>query len=182
MTDTIIITEQDEIEVISTVENGGVVFSSNPADPVVISTPSQKDVIFSTDDSDPVVISVIEQGPQGIPGGVTSFIAEAAIPLGGHRVIALGDDGMAVYADNTNQFKYVVGISTNAVNAGDSIVIKIFGEMSESSWSWDKNKGLFLTTNGLITQDAPPTGVIISIGFVINLTTIFVRIGERIER
>jgi hypothetical protein len=128
-------------------------------------------------------IAVIESGPQGRPGmDSVDLLIEAAIPVGGQRVIATDEQGKAVYADNMKRYKTVIGISAGAAVQGAMVTVKPFGRLEDSSWNWDPGKGLFLDQNGIIVQDAPYAGAIVPLGFVVTPTRIFISIGSRIER
>jgi hypothetical protein len=128
-------------------------------------------------------IAVIESGPQGRPGmDNVDLPLVAAVAIGGQRVVATDEQGMAVYADNLTRYKTVIGISTGAANQGAVLTVKPFGRFEDSSWNWNPGKGLFLDQNGLIVQDAPSVGAIVPLGFVVTPKRIFISIGSRIER
>jgi len=127
--------------------------------------------------------AVIESGPQGRPGmDSVDFMIEASMAIGGQRVIATDEQGMAVYADNLTRYKTVIGISTGAAIQGAVVTVKPFGRLEDSSWNWNPGKGLFLDQNGVVVQDAPSAGAIVPLGFVVTPTRIFISIGSRIER
>ena len=130
---------------------------------------------------------VLEIGPQGPPGvSIVSssdiFQIISSIPIGGHRVISSMGDGTALYADNITRYKTVIGISVGASGQGVVVDVQTFGKMIEPSWNWDVSKGLFLGSNGLLVQDVPDFGAIVSMGFVVDHETIFISIEAFIER
>jgi hypothetical protein len=128
-------------------------------------------------------IVAIESGPQGKPGmDSVDLPITAAVAIGGQRVIATDEQGMAVYADNLTRYKTVIGISTGAAAQGDMVTVKPSGKIDDSSWNWNPGKGLFLGHQGLMAQDAPDTGAIVPLGFVVTPMRIFISIGSRIER
>ena len=128
-------------------------------------------------------VAVIESGPQGRPGmDSVDLSIMAAVAIGGQRVIATDEQGMADYADNLTRYKTVIGISTGAAIQGAVVTVKPFGMLEDSSWNWDSVKGLFLGQNGLIVQEAPDTGAILSLGHVAGAEAIFIIIGEYVER
>ncbi len=134
---------------------------------------------------EPVInqIALIESGPQGKPGMDSADLSiTAAVAIGGQRVIATDDQGMAVYADNLSRYKTVIGISTGAAIQGATVTVKPFGRLEDSSWNWNPEKGLFLGINGLIVQDVPETGAIVPLGHVAGADAIFITISEFIER
>jgi len=165
------------------------------AEPQVVEVEPQVQLVVIVEGNDnravdvvsPVVefmqVDVLETGPQGRPGmDSVDLLLEAAIPIGGQRVIATDDQGLAVYADNLTRYKTVVGISTGAAVQGAVVTVKPFGRLEDSSWNWDPVKGLFLGQNGLIVQDVPDTGAIFSLGHVAGAEAIFITIGEYVER
>ena len=137
----------------------------------------------------PQETTVVELGLQGLQGppGAT-VISGAIIPktagenLGGNRVVAIGTDGQAYYANQTNpeHTHKVLGITTGAVIIGESASIQTFGEMTEVSWNWDMTKPLFLGVNGLMTQTAPSSGFVLQLGIPLTPTSIFIDIGKSI--
>ena len=130
-----------------------------------------------------IQIDVMETGPQGRPGMDTiDLLLEAATPIGGQRFIATDEQGKAVYADNLTRYKTVLGISTGAVIQGAVVTIKPFGRLEDPSWNWNPGKRLFLGINGLIVQDVPETGAIVSLGHVAGADAIFITISEFVER
>jgi len=165
------------------------------AEPQVVEVESQAELVVIVEGNDnqaadvvsPLVeftqVDVLETGPQGRPGIDSvdlSIVAAAAI--GGQRVIATDDQGLAVYADNLTRYKTVIGISTGAAVQGAVVTVKPFGRLEDSSWNWNPAKGLFLGQNGLIVQDVPDNGVIVSLGHVASAEAIFITIGEYVER
>ena len=97
----------------------------------------------------------------------------AGVDIGGHRVVVQTEIGLG-YADNTNPAHagMIVGITTAAVTAGSNASVALSGKVENSGWSWDITKGLWLSTNGLITQTEPATGFILSLGVPISSTAI----------
>lgn len=141
--------------------------------------------VIETDTPGPVtVIEVTERGPQGLPGILVDTIyVEAGENIGGQRVVALDDStNKAVYADNVTDYKRIVGVSRAAVVTGENVSVVSYGEMEDPAWAWDESKGLFLGSNGLIVQGVPATGAIVSIGFPMSPTKIFITIDTFIER
>jgi hypothetical protein len=165
------------------------------AEPQVVEVEPQVQLVVIVEGNDnqavdvvsPVVdfmqVDVLETGPQGRPGidSVDLSIVTAAA-IGGQRVIATDDQGMAVYADNLTRYKTVIGISTGAAIQGAVVTVKPFGRLEDTSWNWNPEKGLFLGINGLIVQDVPDTGAIVPVGHVASAEAIFITIGEYVER
>jgi hypothetical protein len=133
-----------------------------------------------------------EQGPQGEPGpkgdqgpagengngerNEKVFVAGGVI--GGYRIVYISDN-KAYMADQVTNNKNVCGIAKNAADVGENVTVLMFGEMSDPYWDWDENKGIYLGTNGFITQDDLSV-CLLSLGYVISPTKLFFRIAERI--
>lgn len=108
---------------------------------------------------------------------------EAAETFGGHRIVRSNDDATVSLADkdDADDADKVLGISTNAVNVGDTVTIISYGPLEEPSWAWDMAKLLFLGDTGIIVQDPPATGFSIQVGFPLSPTSIFVDIQRPIQ-
>lgn len=122
-----------------------------------------------------------DKGDTGDPG--TSYIYEAGEAIGGHRVVII-DNNIAYYADNTNlsHINKPIGISNNASSLGGEVTVVFFGEMEESSWNWNVNLPIWISTSGLLTQTPPETGFSCIIAFPVTATKIFVNKQENIIR
>lgn len=111
----------------------------------------------------PTAVRVVHAGFQGLPGrdgvnaeGGAEQAERAAIALGGQRAVYLSEDGLR-YADAMDQstaFR-LVGITSGAVDAGESVAVRRQGEMRDSAWSWDVSLPVFLGANGVLTQTNP---------------------------
>lgn len=130
----------------------------------------------------PFVVETGQQGPQGIPSDA-GFTAIAATDIGGHRIVTLNSDGKVEHADQATTAHYgkIVGISTGAASVGNTVTIRSSGKLTEPSWSWNPQNILFLGADGVITATPPSTGVLQSIGYAIDATTIFINITQSVE-
>src|SRR6476619_1584763 len=82
-----------------------------------------------------------------------SYIAAQAIA--GHRAVVLNEANELVYASN-EVLTHAYGplyLSLNAASAGDSVAIARDGLVQESSWIWQPEHPIFLSTEGQLTQD-----------------------------
>lgn len=97
--------------------------------------------------------SVIETGGTTI----TRINVVTAVAIGGHRLVVLNSDGNAIYADSHNltHAHKVLGITTGAASAGDTVTVQITGVLSEPSWTWTLDEPIWLGTNGILTQTPP---------------------------
>ena len=121
-----------------------------------------------------------EKGDPGEPGNMF-FTLIANMPLSGHRVIATLSNGLGVYADNHDQYKTIVGVSTGASDASSPITVQSFGKMSDPSFNFVPGD-LFLSIDGFMVVGDPGDGAYIQLGHVIDSHTIFININSYIER
>lgn len=118
-----------------------------------------------------------DPGPPGPPGtAIYEFVAQA--PMGGHRIIALDEAGVPVYASNDDPDSALraVGISLNAADIGGTIRVQAEGAITEPSWGWLTDRPVYLGKDGLLTQTAPTypdAQVAMIVGFPISPTSIF---------
>lgn len=125
------------------------------------------------------------QGPRGESGG-SLFSANAATPLGGHRVVLLDTAKNLAYAscDDLSHMDRVIGITDGAANQGQPADVVTSGTMEELSWNWDTSKPVYLSTNGVLTQvepAAPAAKFSMVVGFPISSTSIFVNLRDPIQ-
>ena len=123
------------------------------------------------------------QGPPGPPGppgpsgtAIYEFVARA--PMGGHRIIALDEAGVPVYASNDDPDSALraVGISLNAADIGGTIRVQAEGAITEPSWGWLTDRPVYLGKDGLLTQTVPTypdAQVAMIVGFPISPTSLF---------
>jgi hypothetical protein len=116
------------------------------------------------------------QGPQGDPGN--SAIYAAAAPVGGKKAVVVDLSGAVAYADCSvlSHARKVAGISLNAANTGDVVVVQTGGRLEEPGWDWDTELPIFLGTAGQLTQVPQLAGFSLIVGFPITNTAMFVDI------
>ena len=100
----------------------------------------------------------------------------AAENLGGHRVVTV--EGYYASKDTANDKFKVLGITTGAVNSGETATVTTYGTITEPSWEWTIGTPIFLSTNGQLTQTAPTSGFRLIIGKPQTATSIFIDISE----
>jgi len=130
------------------------------------------------------IIEIAKQGPQGPSGGGGSDFTGTA-----------GEGGLQayqiVYIDTLNTIKTasalnpthinrVVGITTETVNTGENINIRIVGEVTNENWELTPGATYFLSDGGEITTNIPITGFYQRIGKALNTTTLIMDMGEPI--
>lgn len=108
------------------------------------------------------IVEVAEQGPRGIqgipgPAGGATVVTVGATPLSGHTAVALGADGLLIYADCTNpaHLGAVLGVVANAYGAGDSAVVQTDFDLVHSGWSFSPGPVL-VGAGGALVQSLPP--------------------------
>lgn len=107
-----------------------------------------------------------QRGPTGAAGsGAVVLDRVAAVSLGGHRVVRPLPDGTVDYATNLEPVSAVVPLwlTLGAATAGDPVQVVAFGEVTEPSWNWVLELPIFLSGNGLLTQVAPTSGLLVPV-------------------
>lgn len=125
------------------------------------------------------------QGPVG-PSGGSTFSADAATALGGHRAVILNEDNELEYASCTDltHIDRVIGITYGAADQGQPAQVIGQGLMEESSWNWDTSLPVYLSSNGTLTQVqplAPAAKFSLVVGFPTSSTSLFVKFREPIQ-
>lgn len=97
-----------------------------------------------------------------------STIANGTVVMTTGTLGASGRVTIAPY-DNTTDVKYVLGITTESIIAGDDGKVTAFGKIRGlNTSSWSEGSVLYTTTNGSLTSTIPTTGIKMPIAFVIN--------------
>lgn len=112
----------------------------------------------------------------------TSIALPAGMPIGGHKVICTDETGAAIYA-NSNVVvtaSSVVGVSINAANIGDTVLVQFSGCITESSWSWEPKQPIYLGPNGTLNQACPTDGFVMIVGFAVTATKMNVGLKQAI--
>lgn len=101
----------------------------------------------------------------------------------------LGTSGRITIApyDGTTDVKYVLGITTEEIAAGDDGKVTTFGKIRGiNTSSWAEGSVLYTTTNGGLTSTVPTSGVKLAVAFVVNSHaingTLMVRVNSVNER
>lgn len=125
------------------------------------------------------VIAVAEQGPRGIqgipgPAGGATLVTVGATPISGHTAVALGADGLLIYADCTNpaHLGAVLGVVANAYGAGDSAVVQTSFDISHAGWAFTPGP-VFAGAGGGLVQALPPGALFAQVlGYALSATRI----------
>lgn len=118
-------------------------------------------------------------------GGTTSKIIASEIAgtvLSGHRVLVKNSSGQMVEADkNTPAHMHrVAGVGINSASAGSTVQVQSFGELVEPTWNLVEGP-VYLGNAGQLTQTAPTTGFLLSIGTAIAPTVLRIQLGAPIS-
>ena len=107
------------------------------------------------------IVEVAEQGPRGIqgipgPAGGATFVTVGAAPVSGHTAVALGADGLLIYADCTNpaHIGAVQGVIANAYGAGDLAVVQTDFDLTHAGWTFATGP-VFVGATGALVQTLP---------------------------
>ena len=107
------------------------------------------------------IVEVAEQGPRGIqgipgPAGGTTLVTVGAAPVSGHTAVALGADGLLIYADCTNpaHIGAVQGVIANAYGAGDLAVVQTDFDLAHAGWTFATGP-VFVGATGALVQTLP---------------------------
>lgn len=132
-------------------------------------------------DTEVEVVAVAEQGPRGIqgipgPAGGATLVPVGASPISGHTAVALGADGLLIYADCTNpaHLGAVLGVVANAYGAGDPAVVQTSFDLSHAGWAFTPGP-VFAGAGGAIVQTLPPGAVFAQVlGYALSATRVHI--------
>lgn len=132
-------------------------------------------------DTEVELVELGEQGPRGIqgipgPAGGATLITVGASPISGHAAVALGTDGLLIYADCTNpaHLGAVLGVVANAYGAGDSAVVQTSFDISHAGWAFTPGP-VFAGAGGALVQALPPGALFAQVlGYALSATRIHI--------
>lgn len=110
--------------------------------------------------------------------GSDTVAITAAENLGGHRIVTV--EGFYASKDTATDKNKVLGMTTGAVSIGSEATVQVSGFIEESSWNWDVDLPVFLSTNGQLTQSAITSGFSLIVGKPRTATNMFISISEPI--
>jgi hypothetical protein len=109
-----------------------------------------------------------------IAGSGSSATLIAAMTVPGHRVIMSDENGYGVLADPNADGYLFFGISTSGANTGDPFIVSLDGVIIEPTWNWTPRAPLFVTSNGLLTETPPTTGVSQVVAMALTATSLLI--------
>jgi hypothetical protein len=145
---------------------------AQPVTGLRIAQPGQEDRLVIRGGVQRVVAQGV--GAQGRPGrdGGSDIQREAGENLGGHVVVFVDTENRAFRASPATAEEFrPVGMTVGATMLGDTALIRVLGEITEPSWSWDVGP-VFLGANGVPTQAPPASGAVFQIGVASGPTRI----------
>lgn len=110
--------------------------------------------------------------------GSDTVAITAAENLGGHRIVTV--EGFYASKDTATDKNKVLGMTTGAASIGSEATVQVSGFIEESSWNWDVDLPVFLSTNGQLTQSAITSGFSLIVGKPRTATNMFISISEPI--
>ncbi len=125
------------------------------------------------DNTNPVA-PIISVDPAVIGGGVITL--EAGETIHGRRAVSADLDiiyhpDLSVPMDGVS----IVGIARQSSLIGDPVEVQTNGPMTDASWSWTQGP-VYADDDGFLTQTAPTTGWVVSVGKAIASDTIDVNV------
>lgn len=139
------------------------------------------DVVLEQSEPEEIIVTEAVQGPPGPPGpigpaGGATLVTVGAAPVSGHTAVALGADGLLIYADCTDpsHLGAVLGVVANAYGAGDPAVVQTSFDLSHAGWSFTPGP-VFAGAGGAIVQTLPPGAVFAQVlGYALSATRIHI--------
>jgi len=110
--------------------------------------------------------------------GSDTVAITAAENLGGHRIVTV--EGFYASKDTATDRNKVLGMTTGAVSIGSEATVQVSGFIEESSWNWNVDLPVFLSTDGQLTQSAITSGFSLIVGKPRTATNMFISISEPI--
>lgn len=160
------------------------------SDTCITATIIKKPVTVTVKKQDAISIKMIQRGLSGEKGEAgdaaaanTTNAYTAGENLSALKLVCIDTtSGELFLADSVDvgTSYTVIGMTLNAVNAGEQPNILFEGPYIDSGWSWNmaSDVSLFLGANGLITQTPPTSGYLLRVGFATSSQSIFLHLSE----
>lgn len=123
-------------------------------------------------------------GPQGLPGsgeGTNNIIATTGSGgIEAYQVVYIDSSNTvkAANALNPTHIGRVIGLTTEASDAGDDVNVCVIGEVINPDWNLTPGVSYFLSDGGNISTSIPVSGFYQRIGRALNTTTLILDLGE----
>lgn len=89
--------------------------------------------------------------------GQDAYYTNTSVPLAAYKVICLTGVGEYGYASSNSSphARRVLGVTTRFIAAGEQLVVKQKGSISNPEWNWNIDLPVWLGLNGDLTQREP---------------------------
>ena len=126
--------------------------------------------------STPISLEMMTSGIKGDPGG-QDIIYPAATVLAAHKAVSLNSSGKLVYTDvsDLGLCETFIGITLNAGEADAYITVRTFGQITDTSFSFEPDKNIFVTSSGTLTSTKPVAERYLCIGLSYTATSFYLK-------
>lgn len=124
----------------------------------------------------PVTVEMMTSGIKGDPGG-QDVIYPAATVLAAHKAVSLNSSGKLVYTDvsDLSLCETFIGITLNAGEADAYITVRTFGQITDTSFSFEPDKNIFVTSAGTLTSTKSVAERYLCIGLSYAATSFYLK-------
>lgn len=147
----------------------------------VVITTQTKDVNITVASNDLIVNIPATQGPPGPPGAdgaAPELVAMAGENMSSGRAV-IYSSGQFLYFQPSNPAHAgrVIGITKTSALAGGSVAAQTGGIISDAAFTFSQDSAIFVSDDGELTENPPPSGLIQKIGVSISGTRILININ-----
>lgn len=115
-------------------------------------------------------------------GDATTISKQAGENISALQVlVAVDGEVFVASSDEPDDAGRLCGVAVTAASSGNSVDVRIFGELTDSGWSWSPGP-VYLGLNGALTQSVPTSGFIAQIGVALDSDSILISIKQPIRR
>lgn len=105
----------------------------------------------------------------------------AAATISAYFAVASSGANAVIAADSNNVALPAIGINTGGVVTGAQATIQYAGPITFNGWNWTIGFPVFVGPGGALTQTAPSTGYLQSVGYPVSPTTLLIEIEDAAE-
>lgn len=117
--------------------------------------PSDPSEVDEDDYSDSIQITETESSQGAELGTALSFSVQLAEDVGGHRAVTV--DGYLCDVSSLDSVNKYLGVTTQAGEVGNSVNIRVRGELSDPSFDFTPSMPVLISEDGLLTQNVGTT-------------------------
>ena len=122
---------------------------------------------------DNLVVAIGKLDKQAAPQIIS---IEARYPIGGHRLVEVGNDGRWVYSQSGN----AVALTLGACGTGEIPAVINTGMVVEPSWNWTTGLPIYQTGLGMLTQVVPTSDFIRQVATAMSPTSLLLEFKQTI--